>query len=224
MKQRKPSNLSDPIHHQLNMYAVAAGAGVGMLALAVPAAGRIVYTPAHEQVPPGFPGYLDLDLNRDGINDVLFSNFFSSTSSTLNLTVSPVNPSNEIFSFTPGSAAALRAGVKVGPRGKFQRALGEGMAAGNSHGSCSGRWVHAHNRYLGLKFVIKGKTHFGWARLDVSCIFPKAINATLTGYAYETVPNKPIIAGKTHGKDAITLQDASLGHLARGASAIPAWR
>jgi len=50
------------------------------------------------------------------------------------------------------------------------------------------------------------------------------ITATLTGYAYETIPNKPIIAGKTHGKDVITLQDASLGHLAAGASAILAWR
>jgi len=51
-----------------------------------------------------------------------------------------------------------------------------------------------------------------------------SITATLTGYAYETIPNKPIIAGKTHGPDVITLQDASLGHLARGASAIPSWR
>jgi hypothetical protein len=29
--------------------------------------------------------------------------------------------------------------------------------------------------------------------------------ATLTGYAYETIPNKSIIAGKTHGKNAATL-------------------
>ncbi len=51
-----------------------------------------------------------------------------------------------------------------------------------------------------------------------------SMKALLTGYAYETIPNKPIIAGKTHGKDVITLEPASLGHLARGASAIPAWR
>jgi uncharacterized repeat protein (TIGR03803 family) len=46
----------------------------------------------------------------------------------------------------------------------------------------------------------------------------------LTGYAYETIANKSIIAGKTKGPDVVTVQPASLGHLARGASAIPAWR
>lgn len=46
----------------------------------------------------------------------------------------------------------------------------------------------------------------------------------LTGYAYETIPNKAIIAGKTHGKDVITLDDASLRHPARGAAAFPGWR
>ena len=46
----------------------------------------------------------------------------------------------------------------------------------------------------------------------------------LTGYAYETVPNKPIITGKTTGPDVITLDPATLGHLAQGASGISAWR
>jgi hypothetical protein len=50
------------------------------------------------------------------------------------------------------------------------------------------------------------------------------IEATLTGYAYETIPNKPIIAGKTKGPDVITLEPATLGHLAQGASGISAWR
>jgi hypothetical protein len=50
------------------------------------------------------------------------------------------------------------------------------------------------------------------------------ITAVLTGYAYETIPGKPIITGKTKGPDVVTLQPATLGHLATGASAIPAWR
>ena len=85
-----------------------------------------------------------------------------------------------------------------------------------------GHWVNVKNRYLGLKFQIKGKTHYGWARLSVQAI--SQISATLTGYAYETIANKPIIAGKTNGPDVITVQPASLGHLAAGASAIPVWR
>jgi hypothetical protein len=66
--------------------------------------------------------------------------------------------------------------------------------------------------------MIEGKSHYGWARMSVE-IKGTNLTATLTGYAYETIPNKPIIAGKTHGKD-----EATLGHLATGASAIPAWR
>jgi hypothetical protein len=79
-----------------------------------------------------------------------------------------------------------------------------------------------------LKFTLQGKTHFGWARLNVSCIGYK-IRATLTGYAYETIPNKPIITGRTKGPDAIsvdkpeatltmpTREPGSLGLLAVGA-------
>jgi hypothetical protein len=54
------------------------------------------------------------------------------------------------------------------------------------------------NGYLGLKFTISGKVHFGWERVTVTTS-GKTFIATLTGYAYETIPNKSIIAGKTKG-------------------------
>jgi hypothetical protein len=75
---------------------------------------------------------------------------------------------------------------------------------------------------LGLQFVITGKSHYGWARLNESCTVRaprgKGIKALLTGYAYETIPNKPIVTGKTKGPDVITLEPGSLGALAAGAS------
>jgi hypothetical protein len=83
------------------------------------------------------------------------------------------------------------------------------------------------DRYLGLKFAIKGEIHYGWARLNVKVDkIGNIVNITalLTGYAYETIPNKAIIAGKTKGPDVITMQPGTLGHLARGASALPAWQ
>ena len=46
----------------------------------------------------------------------------------------------------------------------------------------------------------------------------------LTGYAYETIPNKPIIAGKTHGKGVVTIEPGSLGALAAGANGLHRWR
>lgn len=38
---------------------------------------------------------------------------------------------------------------------------------------------------------------------------------------YETIANKPIIAGKTKGQDVATILPTHLGHLARGSSATP---
>jgi hypothetical protein len=38
--------------------------------------------------------------------------------------------------------------------------------------------------------------------------------ALLTGYAYETAPNKSITAGKCKGVEVITVQPTSLGNLA----------
>jgi hypothetical protein len=88
--------------------------------------------------------------------------------------------------------------------------------SGTSGYNACGQWLHATNRYLGLKFVIKGKTHYGWARLTTSCAQFECSDL-LTGYAYETVANKSIVTGKTKGAGAI-VERTSLGHLAQGVS------
>ena len=132
-------------------------------------------------------------------------------------------------------ASALPAGFKVRPsKAYFQAAkypffavMGEIGAGAYEHSSNSeGQWLYAKDRYLGLQFVIKGQVHYGWARFTVT--FPpqpsRGILAILTGYAYETEPNTPIITGKTKGPDVVTLDPSTLGQLAAGASQIPAWR
>ena len=78
-----------------------------------------------------------------------------------------------------------------------------------------GQWKDVRNRYLGLKFVVDAETHYGWARLSVKDNRSR-MDAVLTGYAYETIPNKPIITGKTKGPDVITVEPATLGRLAMG--------
>ena len=88
---------------------------------------------------------------------------------------------------------------------------------------CYGQWYNVTNRYLGMKFKIHGKTHYGWARLNVF-FHGFTLTGTITGYAYETIANKGIIAGKTKGEDGSAAEPPSLGHLARGASVISAWR
>jgi len=90
------------------------------------------------------------------------------------------------------------------------------------------------DRYLGLKFKIDGKVHYGWARLSFEGYY--TFTATLTGYAYETIPNKAIKAGQEQDKGdgaeqpdpaALTEPDrtpATLGALARGAKGLRLWR
>ena len=96
-------------------------------------------------------------------------------------------------------------------------------------GQYRGNWIHVVNRYLGLKFQLNGETHFGWARLTVKLSLQAPMQVLLTGYAYETQPNTPIIAGQEHGPDTRALsegapQPASLGVLALGAQGLSAWR
>ncbi len=91
------------------------------------------------------------------------------------------------------------------------------------------------NRYPSLKFFINGKVHFGWARVTVT-MGGKSFTAILTGYAYETIPNKSIIAGKTKGPDdeagaeqisqasTPTPQAPTLGLLALGSPGLSIWR
>ncbi len=65
---------------------------------------------------------------------------------------------------------------------------------------------------------IQPQGNYGWAHLTVREPGDYTFKATLTGYAYETIPGKAIITGKTHGPDVITLEPGSLGALAAGAS------
>jgi hypothetical protein len=227
-RPRTPSYLSESVHQWLNSYALTAGAaGVSLLALARPAEGEIVYTPANTKIIEN-GGLISFDLNHDGIPDFGLSNKYLHTQTQWygTLAVVQAQQANEIWGVDSKGllcAGALPKGTRVGPKGSFQKDPASGLLMAFSNpDTYFGQWFHIKQAYLGLKFVIKGKTHFGWARvkLDVE----GQITATLTGYAYETIPNKPIIAGKTHGKDVITVQPTSLGHLARGASGIPAWR
>jgi hypothetical protein len=217
--KRQTSHLSDSLQRKLNAYALAASAaGVGVLALPQTTEAKIVYTKTDVNV---FHLGLPLDLTNDGTADFVFfpSEFQDSCLWSTYLRIfGSAYQSNAVW-WEVGGAAALRAGVLVGPKGHFleHRDFLMGRVVLNTCGTgrnyYAGHWENGGkgvtNRYLGLRFKIKGKEHYGWARLN----FPRPRGATLTGYAYETISGKPIITGKTHGKD-----EATLGRLAQGAS------
>ncbi len=211
--------------------------------LTQPADAKVVYTPAHRHVLLHHP--LGLDLNGDGIIDLRISrNRFYDTAYSFATELSALGVSRNRVgghagtyrttsrTFYNGSAYALRAGEQIGALLHFpDRNPGSGFMAmrwgarggdGTHTYFCIGQWNNVKGRYLGLKFEIKKQVHYGWARLNEYCNRhggpDKGAQALLTGYAYETVPNTPIIAGKTKGPDVITLEPGSLGRLAQGSA------
>ncbi len=250
-RPRKIATFPESFHRQLNSYALAAtAAGVGLVALSQPMEAKIVYTPAHVPIPVN-GGWVELDLNHDGINDFAFQQTYKTRSDHgsrfhySKLEMSQAQNFNRAVKYGQGQliwAAALPKGARIDQQQPLTpSAYRVFMARATYDGSVkgiSGPWVDKHENYLGLAFLIEGKLHFGWARFNVkahqgSC---NGICATLTGYAYETVAAKPIVAGETKGKDEIQekaerLNPAAaasdiptLGRLAQGASGVAAWR
>jgi hypothetical protein len=243
---KTPVQLSTKLDHTLLAYASAAtSAGVAILALTCPAEARIIYTCAHREI---FPNKLfPFDLNHDAKNDFTFDDSRGSTSlggAWGILTIFPNRSTNEIWGYQTANgfnrlASALAAGVQVGPKGKFspgqrimvRTSVSGGHRRGTSTSRCLGPWKNVNNRYLGLKFIIQGKTHYGWARVSVFCSNVE-VSGVLTGYAYETEPNKPIVTGKTkddaeasdttEGTEDRSLSETAptLGRLAQGASGL----
>jgi hypothetical protein len=240
---RTPANLSDSTNRKLNMYALAASAaGVGMLASTLPAEAKIVYTKMRVEISPQ-SRILNLDLNHDGVGDFTLSNVGGNGYKNF-LEVLPGVQGNAIWG-AGKYASALDPGVRIGPKGLFQAGHSIMAAEPSCYYYCSnlsvGPWKNTTSRYLGLKFLINGEVHFGWARFNVTIergFRSGAVYAALTGYAYETVPNRSIVAGETKGPNSIVgtrLPDpvtpgkaqrttATLGMLARGAQVLDIWR
>jgi hypothetical protein len=221
---RRRAKLSDSTARQLDRYALAcSAAAVGALALAQPAEGKIVYTPTHHIIKTDDVYWLELNHTRT--IDFYLSNHSFCTADVCGRTlrVTPGVNGNQIAGSKGVAdvfyALALPRGARIGPQQPFSGKL---MAASGTEYGSVGKWFNVSDRYLGLKFLIQGKIHYGWARLNVSCGSGK-ISAVLTGYAYETVPKKPIIAGETKGAE-IDGEQGTLGHLARGTGSAPIWR
>jgi hypothetical protein len=206
----KPGTLNEALNKRLAAYALCAGAtGLGLLTT-MPAEASVVYTPAHVSLSPGTT--YDLDLDADGITDFHFRDVPFGIFGAL-LTVS----SNSVLVGLGREPYALAAGAKISASRHFFScslcSYGNVIEALNSS-SYFGYWHNVTNHYLGLKFTINGETHFGWARLSVR-VGSRSISARLSGYAYETNPNKGIRAGQTSDNE--SRANGSLGSLARGA-------
>jgi hypothetical protein len=251
---RTSAKLSNSLHRKLNMYALAATAtGVSALALAQSTEAKIIYTPAHVKLLAGEP--FPIDLNHDGVVDFYLLNYY-----VHDLSSHVLSACQFIYSFSHGPfcaprtganairatksdrwAAALQSGATIEPADRFVN--GRGVTLGGvsflsfTHPVWRGPWMNGgkgvKNRYLGLKFRFKEHIHFGWARISVTTDpHSPSFTATLTGYAYETIPRKGIVAGATKEPDNVeptalnqsAPKPAMLGALALGAPGLAIWR
>ncbi len=64
---------------------------------------------------------------------------------------------------------------------------------GNCSSTTAGNWANVNPYYLGLKLISGGHTYYGWARLSFSSY---SGTLTLFDYAYNSVPDQPILAGQ----------------------------
>jgi hypothetical protein len=245
-RKERNSALDGALERRLAVYAAAAGAaGVGMLALASPARADIVYTPANIRIPQTTDGVgIKIDLNHDGIND--FSMWIWSYAdfgpTYVDLFLWAHNRANGAEGAGRSFAARLDSGATIGPAQKFAPA-GAGFGGiplvdmevvytgvGSRKSSfCSGPWVQKQkDGYLGVKFNISGQTHYGWIRLTTAaCIGGGRLSARITGYAYNTEPDQPILAGQeTDSADGAKVKSASgtLAQLALGSLGLHLWR
>jgi hypothetical protein len=223
---RPEARLNSKLDARLAAYMAA---GLGTLASANPAQAKVVYTQTNTTLTSHYDVFLDL--NNDGVGDFSFSQF--SYGGWDHFYFFPKVKGNAVLEEKGPvkDPAALRAGVPIGPKGDFNSSPFQLLAkCGGTSGfdRTSGDWNEVTNRYLGLRFLINGEVHYGWARLTVTGC--GGLGATLTGYAYETIPNKRILAGQTSGTDEVAAsvnfepRQPSLGLLARGAYSPNAWR
>lgn len=247
---------SQDISYYLTRYCTAAIAGgVGMLALAPPAHADVVVKHVKLGLANGNDGSppVQIDFNNDGVIDVSFNAFgvdygYGTAASSVRANPQTPKPGGGVVIMGSGShgpyVAALRRGMQVGPSAHFssktrivertyqQTSNGFSKCGINRH--LFGNWAGSNpDRFVGVKFVIHGTTHFGWVRLslDTTAFNNCEINTTITAYAYETVANKKITIGSSTSSDdeptrtsATVSNSPNLGMLALGADAMPLWR
>lgn len=235
-KGRKRAELDPRLDKRLVAYAASATCAC-TLVMAQSAEAKIVFTPVNIVI----IGFTKVDINGDGVNDFLFSHGGAvantgSSGYSSGVGIVEYRLANKVIgTLTPRTyPSALSARAIVSSKRTF--VVNGDMERCSLDGSGThrlGKWENAKNKYLGLKFLINGQTHYGWARLSFRNVGLCGINAVMTGYAYETVANKPILTGKQSGPeevgametvDPVSLSNCTLGLYAKGTAGLDVWR
>src|SRR5262249_27571533 len=159
---------------------------------AEPAKGEVVVTRKTIPIPNlGYSGPVDLDLNHDGKTDFTFFNATSFyNGNNFGFAAIWMDGGSVVGEQHP---SALMRGARIGPSAHFLEVGSYSIRIEGGYGIKSGSdrlvgdWGgNPKNRYLGVRFMIDGQTHYGWIRLTIITDPGTSWSATITGYAYET--------------------------------------
>lgn len=177
----------------------AAASLICLFAFAGSAGATVVYTPANVTLSGN--GNINLDLNHDGITDFVIRSVSQGT--VCGMLGSALTGSTKITPTTGDGvvvseldfATVLASGVPVSGSSLFYNA----RAVVTQFFFCRGHSEHIAG-YLGLEFLINGKTHYGWAQVSIDAYYNwrgYGMHTTLIGFAYETIPGRAIKTGQT---------------------------
>jgi FlgD Ig-like domain len=186
---------------------------------------QIIYTDVNPDSVITVGNAYNLDLNNDGISDFQFySNSAGSQGScyVVNFGVTALNADSIIL-------AEFALNEKIGDTTVWNHASSlnnlrkcycqRNPDLGNYTRRCTG-FAGSGDWYLPLKIVVNNLVYYGWVRLSESAF---GLSLTIKDYAYNSIPNQPILAGEGGEGGPLPLTFISFGGVLKDNEAELTW-
>ncbi len=141
-----------------------------------------------------------IDFNNDNITDaeIKGSYWYSSYTSNIAFTLKLDNPKNKVVSQNT-LVSKLNQNSSINSNLSWNKTYGQSAYLYNGFfgeftTDIKGEWIKANKKFIAIKFENNGNYYFGWIRVTTS---KSPWEIKIHDYAYNDVPNTPIIAGDT---------------------------